>query len=734
MSDPGKPSADEFSVRDQFAGSAASPAPARPAPAAPVPGAPSAPPPPTAPADARAPAGRTPILRPMTPETLMKRIDWRQVARGVWRRAWIIALLTVAGATLGVLGGARMGKPRYEARASILYRAERQKQALSAPGAGVSIKGLARPTATSLLRRAGNLEQVIANLKLDMTADELGWRVQTQSERQSEIILFRVEFMPTREQAVSAANEVARVGLEDNRNFYRKQALQLAEQFQRQSDKAAAEAAAARELLIAFQTRHQMLEVSADTKAFLDSMLAVNERLSAAGIARDSQSVRIANYRRLISELPDEVMRESFEDNPLKRRIANSEVALMEARTRYGPENPRVLQMEDSIREMRRTMSEASFDETRERVNVRNPAKQEFEMELLRLQAEQEVLDKTLAQIGEQAATLRETYKNLPAQQLELAALHQRQAAAEALVHELERGIAGAKGTAELDLGDFEMLEPARTATSSRGALAALLPPLAVALGLFGGTGLCLVLALADPRLRSASQIERLYTLPCLAEVPEVKDATDVPANFLPVCRALYQQMSGPPAGGGARMFCVLGALPGDGKSTLAFQAARYWAGLGVKTAYLDFDAGPNPWLHPDENQAGLEDYLAGRAAWADVLFMRDGISCFKRMRDSGDLPEHMHGAAMRRLIETLRAQVDCVIVEAPAWLSEELSARMLAEMTGPSVWVAATLQSTRPILNEAFDALDRAGVCPVGLVLNKVPGGGTGKGGRATT
>ena len=726
MSDPGKSSADEYSVRDQFAGAAPPSSPARPSPLAPV-----APKPPV---DAGTSGTRAPIRRAVTPETLMKMIDWRQLARGVWRRAWIIALLTAVCAVLGVIGGARMGKPRYEARASILYRAERQKQALSAPGAGVSIKGLARPTATSLLRRAGNLEQVIANLKLDMTADEFGWRVQTQSERQSEIILFRVEFMPSREQAVAAANEVARVGLEDNRNFYRKQALQLAEQFQRQSDKAAAEAATARELLIAFQTRHQMLEVSADTKAFLDSMVAVNERLSAAGIARDAQTVRIANYRRLIAELPDEVMRESFEDNPLKRRIANSEVALMEARTRYGPENPRVLQMEDSIREMRRTMSEASFDETRERVNVRNPAKQEFEMELLRLQAEQEVLDQTLKQIGGQADALKETYKNLPSQQLELAGLHQRQAAAEALVHELERSSAAAKGTAELDLGDFEMLEAARTATSSKGALAAVLPPLAVAFGLLGGTGLCLVLAFADPRFRSAGQIERSYTLPCFAEVPEAKDAMDVPSTFRPVCRALYQRMSGPPSGGGTRMFCVLGACTGDGKSTLAFQAARYWAALGVKTACLDFDAAPNSWFQPDEGQAGLEHYLTGRAAWEDILFMRGDIACFKRMRDSGDLPEHMHGAAMRRLFDTLRAQYGCVIVEAPAWMSEELSARMLAEMTAQSVWVAATPLSTRPVLNQSFDALDRAGIRPVGLVLNKVPGDAPGKGGRAAT
>lgn len=715
MTDTSDPSGGAFSVRDQFADSD----PARPPHRAGAADAPIAPPE----GDRRAAAPQLPLRRPITPETMVQMIDWGQLARGIWRRAWILVLLTVLGAALGLYGRARMGKLRYEARASLLYRVERQKQALSAPGTGVAIKGLARATATSLLRRAGNLEQVIATLKLNMTPEELGWRVQTQSDRQSEIILLRVEFMPTPELAVAAVNAVVRVGLDDNLNFYRKQALQLAEQLKLQADAASGEAAAARQALIAYQTQHQMLEVSADTKAFLDSMVAVSERLHAARIARDSQVVRIANYRRLIAELPDEVMQESFEDNPLKRRIANTEVALMEARTRYGPENPRVLQLEDSIREMRRTMTGPTFDETRERVFVKNPAKQDFEMEALRITAEQEVLDRTVAQIEQQATALGEKYKHLPAQQLELAGLHQRQAAAEALVHDLEKTIADARRTAELDLCDFELLEPARTASASQGKLAALLPVLAVTFGVLGGLVLCAVLALADPKLKAAGQIERLYTVPCLGTIPSVKATDTLPAAFRPVCRTLYQRITGLPATGGARVICILSACPGDGKSTLAFQAARYWAALGIKTACLDFDSSPNPWLRPEEAQAGIEDYLAGRAAWEDIVFMREDVACFKRKLDTGDLPEHMHGRIMHRFMETLRAQYGCVIVEAPAWMDDEPSARMLAEMTGLSVWVAASRLSTRPVLNKAFDHLDRSGIRPCGIVLNRVPG-----------
>jgi len=94
-----------------------------------------------------------------------------------------------------------------------------------------------------------------------------------------------------------------------------------------------------------------------------------------------------------------------------------------------------------------------------------------------------------------------------------------------------------------------------------------------------------------------------------------------------------------------------------------------------------------------------------------------------------------MHGKNMRRFMETLRAQYGCVIVEAPAWLTEEPSARMLAEMAGLSVWIAASPLSTRPVLNKTFDSVDQAGIRPLGMILNRVQGAdGLGKGGPAAS
>ncbi len=711
MSDTQHASRQGFSIRDQFAGRSDA-----------LPGAAGHMQPPSSP-EAGPPREKDPALpplrRPVTAENMLQHIDWAKLRRGLLRRAWLIVLAGIVSTGLGLFGAMRAGRVRYDAHASILYRTERQKQALAASGSAFAIQGLARSTALSLLRRTSNMDTVRTNLHLALTAEELRWRVQTKSDKNSEIVVLTVDDLPTADSAVQVANEVVRVALADNRDFYRSQAVQAAEQFQQQAGLARKELETLNDQLTAFQATNRLLETAADTKAFLDSVALVSERLSAARIAYDSQLLRIENYRNIIAKLPDEVLRESYEDNPLKQRLSNTELALMEARTRYGPDNPRVKTMEDEIKEMRRTLTDKSVDANRERVYEPNPAKRQFEQELLRLEAERSVLEQALKQVTEERTEVERRFAHLPRQQIELAGFLQRRAAADELCRALEKSVSEARFSAALDLSDFEPMEPARTATARRSKLALLLPLLALLAGLTGGAGLCVAVELLDPKLRTSRQIELAYNAPCLGTVATT-DAAVLADAFLPVCRAVYQRCGQRSAAGGPRLLTVLSARTGEGKSTLAFQVARYWAGLGVKTAYLDFDAAANPVLRVPPTLRGIEDYLSDEAEWASVCFVQENVTCLKLLADTGDLPERLHGKAMVRLLDTLRAQCGCVVIEAPASL-ESRSAELLALLTDSPIWVIDASRTARATVNLAFDDLDRAGIRPIGIVLNFV-------------
>lgn len=649
---------------------------------------------------------------------MLQMIDWTQLLRGVWKRAWLILLLVAAVTTaLGILGTIKYGQVQYEARASILYRTKQQKKAPFSSGSQLTIRELARNTAVSLLRRPANLETAITNLSLTMRASELGWRVATQSEKQSEIIIMRVEYMPTADLAVRAVNEITRIAVEDNRAFYQNQARQFAEQSEEQATLAARAVTLTREQLTAFQVKHQMLEVGADTKAFLDSMIMMNERLNQAKIAYDAQLVRIENYRQLLAKMPEEVVSQSLEDNPIKRRIANMEVALMEARTKYGSDNPRVLLMEDNLKEMRKTMTSKSYDESRERVYIANPVKREFETELLRLEAEKEVLAQSVKKVENQLTQVTQRYGDLPQLQLELAGYLQRHASAVAQCQGLQNAANDARLAMTVDMSDFEILEPARTATANRSKIAILLPILGFIVMLISGIFLCLLIELLDTRIKTVRQLEQAFTIPCLASIPAL-NKENLAESLLPICRSLYQRITLQSPSERIISITLLSAVAGEGKSTLGYLLARYWSALGIPTAYLDFDACPNPHLHPPATLIGIDDYLAEQASWEHISFHQEGITCFKRLENTGDLPERLHGPAMRRMIDTLTAHYRCIIIDTPSCEHDD-SAPLLARLTTYSLFLVNAANTSRNAIDKAMDRIERMGVRPLGTVLN---------------
>jgi Mrp family chromosome partitioning ATPase len=301
--------------------------------------------------------------------------------------------------------------------------------------------------------------------------------------------------------------------------------------------------------------------------------------------------------------------------------------------------------------------------------------------------------------------------------QLDLAGFLQRHTSAQAQVLNFQTAAREGRMAVSLDMADFEILEPARTATAVRSKIALVLPVVFFVFALFGGIALCLLLEFLDPRLKTTRQVEQAYTIPCLATIPIIRSAPLAEA-FLPVCRALYQRLSVLAPKEGALSLSILSAGAGEGKSTLGFLLARYWAGLGVSTAYLDFDVTPNPLLHPPANLAGLDDYLAGQATWDVISFKQDNVVCFKRLEDVGDLPERLHGTAMRRLMDTLSAQYGCVIIDTPACGADE-SAPLLARLTGCPIFVIKASDVPRATVNTALDDLERVGVRPLGIVLN---------------
>jgi uncharacterized protein involved in exopolysaccharide biosynthesis len=651
---------------------------------------------------------------------MLKGVDFQKLLKGLFRRKKLIAGMTVVCLVVGLLGAIKASRVKYDSRSSILYRNERQQQLLSSSGSLYTMKGMTRPTATSLIQRRSNMEQVVKTLNLPMKAEELAWQVDIKSEKNSQIILLQVTGFPRAGMAIQVANEVAAVAIADNAKFYRNQAISAAAQFLAQAEAARSELEGLNRKIADYQATNRLIEPSADAKAFLDSITVTSERLSNARIAYQSMLIRIQNYRQMIGGLSSEVLRESFEDNPLKRRISNTEVALMEARTHYGPDNPRVKQLEDEIKEMRRMIADKSFDQNREQVFQPNPVKTQFETELMKLEAERTVLQKGVEQLESELKSIEERYKYLPRQQLELSSLQQSRMAVEEMFKAMKKSEENALSASRLDLADFEILEPARDEVAHRSVLAFVLPVLATLLGLFGGLVLAVLLELMDPFLKTRRQVEGAYVVPLAPEIPRqaVLDAGNAPALFLPVCRQIFDRWQRWAAESPCSTLCVVSQGGGEGKSSLAYHVGRYCHSLGFKTIILDFDCRDNVWLAASGARKGLEAYLRGEAEWLDVLGDAGGPASMKVGAPTLDLLELMNTPVMARLWETVKSRYDLVLVEGPGIMEDESSV-FLAGLADRIIYVIGSTVSPKSAVDAAFLKMEEHHVRPSLLVLN---------------
>ncbi len=667
---------------------------------------------------------RNPSLPPIrvrvTMENIAKLMDWKKVLRGLLRRAWIIGIVTGGFLTLGIVAGVRSVGMRYDASISLLYRPDRQKQMLAAAGSSFMTKGLSRTTAVSMLCRSRNMEQVQATLHPPLTVSEMLFCIQAQSDKGSDIVRLVFTGASSGVAAVNVLNELGRVAMSDNATFYRSQAEQIADAFHKQASAAQKDLDRLTEALATYQAANHLIEPSADAQAFLTTVATTAEKLSAARIACESQATRIESYRQTIVAMPDEVLRESLEDNPLKRRISNTEVALMEARTKYGTANPRVQSLEDEIKETRRMLTGKTYDQTRERIFEPNPTKTLFQTELLRMEAERNSLQKNVQKLEAERAAVEQRFAFLPRQQIEVSAMQQQRKEAEERYHSMGKTAENAAMAASLDLADFEILEPARNATARLSKKVWLFP----AAGLFAGFSLSFMLVLLrellDPKLRTAHQVELAYTVPCLGMTEHGRelDPESMYFRFLPISRTLYKLNMRNQEALRPRSLAVLSSTSGEGKSSLAFQIAKYWARCGIKTACVDFNAATNPAIKTAEASHGIEEYLRGTTTWDQIVSIQENVACLKLRQPTPEMPELLHSDAMARFWSTLRATYPFVIIETPG-IVEDRSGALLAGLADQCIFVIASPLTNRLVANTALDRLDLDGLRPVGIVLN---------------
>lgn len=255
---------------------------------------------------------------------------------------------------------------------------------------------------------------------------------------------------------------------------------------------------------------------------------------------------------------------------------------------------------------------------------------------------------------------------------------------------------------------------------------------LAAVLGLALGVGASVLRTALDTRIRTPKDVAEVTERPIIGGIPFDPNAKRVPIILhaephdprSEAFRALRTNLQFLDMEGG-HSFVVTSSLPGEGKTTTAVNLAIALADAGKRVALVDADL-RKPKVADYlqiEGGAGLTDVLIGRVDIDDVLLPWGGRSL--RVLPAGSVPpnpsELLGSAQMHALMNTLTADADIVILDAPPLLPVTDAAVIAARTTGVIVAVAAGA-TTRHQLRSTIDILTGVDVRISGILLTMVP------------
>lgn len=181
-------------------------------------------------------------------------------------------------------------------------------------------------------------------------------------------------------------------------------------------------------------------------------------------------------------------------------------------------------------------------------------------------------------------------------------------------------------------------------------------------------------------------------------------------------------------AGSAGHSFVVTSSIESEGKSTTAANLSIALAAAGSRVVLVDGDL-RRPKVADYmgiEGSVGLTDVLIGRAELHDVLqpWGRSTVTVLPAGKIPPNPSELLGSPGMEHLVETLAAEFDHVIYDAPPLLPVTDSA-ILGKLVGGALVVVAAGRTTKHQLEGAVTTLEHVGAPVSGIILTMLPTSG---------
>lgn len=483
------------------------------------------------------------------------------------------------------------------------------------------------------------------------------------------------------------------------------------------------------EALVTYERNNQIFSLSEGQNVTIQKLGELSRELTLAEserISRESQ-VQLMKSRRL-EDLPAVAQNGLIQS--LQQRMAQLRDQYVEARTTYGPNYPKVAQLENQIAEV-----EANLE--RERRQVANRIESEYQAALRREQLLRRAMDEQKAEANVMNTKLVEY--NLLKREYET-----NQQLYESLLQRLKE----ASVSASLRSNNIHVVDRARPPLSPIRPRKELNIMLSAVVGLVLGCVLALFNEYLDSSVKTPEEVEQLVNVPALGIVPAMNSVNGHRRRALPgtavkagttelatvaqphsvvseAYRALRTSILLSTSKHPPQVILITSGQPREGKTTTALNLAITLAQRGDRVVLIDSDL-RRPRVHRAlhvSNESGLSSYLSGNRAIDNLAQPVPKVPNLFVIAAGPTPPnpaELLSSEPVSTLLSELRRQFDFVILDSPPTITVADSMILAAHADGV-ILVAHGGVTTRESLRHTRKLLGNTSARIIGVVLNNV-------------
>ncbi|OUN71626.1 hypothetical protein B5G11_01480 [Drancourtella sp. An57] len=259
---------------------------------------------------------------------------------------------------------------------------------------------------------------------------------------------------------------------------------------------------------------------------------------------------------------------------------------------------------------------------------------------------------------------------------------------------------------------------------------------------LFGaGSGFLLIClcALFKKTVQKPEELNSVMSLSCIANIPEVSKKlrkkqdtrwiqmqdSRTPQAFRENIQSLQIRISRELEEKGGKVLVLTSTLPGEGKSTLAYNLAIAAASHGVKVLFVDADLRKKADRKhlTEEKGRGLASVVTGKCSLQEAVYREEetGVDFLGGSKPVKGVQQILNHSSFHEVIKEMKAQWDLILLDAPPTEMFE-DASILAEQADGILYVIRYDQVQKRRILDSISGLEDSSAPLLGYVFNGVP------------